>query len=102
LTLQQGGISIVSMYVTPLSIPQKVGAIFYGLAAGLGVAIATSVALCLLGVVIALFANYTRWIPSQPWLPLVGLEQGFLLGIVLGAIVCWRVWRTRLGETGTQ
>lgn len=91
-----------SMYITPLSTPQKLGAIFCGLAAGAGVALATSVTLCLLGTMVALLAEYTRWIPSQPWLPLVGLEQGFLLGIVLGAIACWRVWRARLGGVHTE
>ena len=67
-----------------------------------GVALATSAALGLLGLMVALFADYTRWIYSQPWLPLIGLEYGFLLGIVFDAIVCWKVIRSRLRGAPTQ
>jgi hypothetical protein len=91
------------MYVSPLTMPQKVGAVFSGLAAGAGVALATSAALCLAGVGVAEAGN-AGWIhlgEYQPWLPLIGLEQGFFLGIVLGAIVCWRVWTSRLGRLPT-
>jgi hypothetical protein len=28
----------------------------------------------------------------------MGLKYGLLLGIVLGSIVCWKVWRYRLGQ----
>ena len=92
-----------SMFETvPLSTPQKIGVIAYGLAAGVCTALATSVVLGLLGTMVALFAEYTRWIYSQPWLPLIGLEYGFLLGIVLGVIVCRKVIKARMGTTPTQ
>jgi len=86
----------------PVSTPQKIGIIVYGLVAGVCTVLITSAALGLLGLMVALFASYTQWIPSQPWLPLIGLEQGFLLGIVLGAIVCWKVIRPSLRGTPTQ
>jgi hypothetical protein len=92
------------MYVTPLSVPQRVGAVFCGLAAGIGVAVAISVALGLVGAAISLAGN-AGWVhlgEYQPWLPLIGLEQGFLLGLVLGAIVCWRIWRSRLRGTPAE
>jgi len=92
------------MYITPLSFPQKVGAVFCGLAAGLAVALAKSVGLGLVGTAISLAGN-AGWVhlgEYQPWLPLIGLEQGFLLGLVLGAIVCWRIWRLRLRGTPAE
>jgi hypothetical protein len=33
---------------------------------------------------------------SQPWLPIAGLEYGFLLGVILGAVVGWKLVRSRL------
>ena len=89
----------------PLSTPQKIGAIVYGLAVGVGTALGTSATLALLGLAISLFAQSTGWIhlgEYQPWLPLIGLEQGFLLGIVLGAIVCWKVITSRVRGTPVQ
>ncbi|MFZ0477749.1 MAG: hypothetical protein WAL71_01275 [Terriglobales bacterium] len=94
----------VSMYVSPLTMPQKVGAIFSGLVAGAGVVLATSATLCLVGIA-ASEAGNAGWIhlgEYQPWLPIIGLEQGFLFGLVLGAIVCWRVWRSRLGRVPSE
>jgi hypothetical protein len=32
----------------------------------------------------------------QPWLPIIGLEYGFFLGIVFGVIVGWKVCASRL------
>lgn len=86
-TLQPGG-------------PQKIGIVIYGLAAGLCTAFGTSAVLLALGIAISLFAQSTGWIhlgEYQPWLPLIGLEYGFFLGIVIGAFVCWKVCRSRLG-----
>jgi hypothetical protein len=53
------------------------------------VATLTSAALFLLGIA-ATFLGNIRWIhlgEYQPWLPLIGLEYGFPLGIVIGVIV---------------
>ncbi len=58
----------------------------------LEVAAGTSVALFLLGVA-ATFAGNMGWVhlgDYQPWLPLAGLEYGFVLGIVIGVIVAMK------------
>ncbi|MFY9948661.1 MAG: hypothetical protein WA261_20125 [Candidatus Sulfotelmatobacter sp.] len=55
-------------------------------------AILTSSALFLLGVVTSLAGN-KGWVhlgEYQPWLPLVGLEYGVPLGIIIGVIVAIR------------
>lgn len=55
----------------------------------LGVALLTSATLFLLGIVASLLGNM-GWLhlgEDQPWMPLIGLEYGFLLGIVIGIIV---------------
>ena len=80
--------------------PQKLGIVVWGLLLGIGTAFGTSAALLLLGIAISLFAQSTGWIrlgEYQPWLPLIGLEYGFFLGLVVGGVVCWKVWRLHLG-----
>jgi hypothetical protein len=55
----------------------------------LGVAVLTSAALFLLGIATSLLGNM-GWIhlgEYQTWLPLIGLEYGFPLGIIIGLIV---------------
>ncbi len=84
--------------------PQKVGAVVYGLVAGFSTALATSAALPLVGLAFSLAGNM-GWIhlgEYQPWLPLIGMEYGFLLRLVLGGFVCWRVWRSRLGKEPSE
>jgi len=52
-------------------------------------ALLTSAALFLLGLIVSLAGN-KGWIylgESLPWLPLIGLEYGFVLGIIIGMIV---------------
>jgi len=86
------------MWTLPYSAPQKLGIIIRGLAAGVGTAILTSACLFLIGLGLSLMGN-AGWIhlgESQPWLPIAGLEYGFLFGLVIGAIVCWKVWRSQL------
>ena len=89
----------------PLSTPQKIGIIVYGLTVGVCTALGTSAALCLLGTAITEFAQSTGWInlgENQPWLPVMGLTYGLLLGIILGVIVCRKVIRSRLRRRPTQ
>ena len=84
---------------------EKIGIVCYGLALGTCTALGTSAALLILGIAIALFAQSTGWIDLgkyQPWLPIIGLEYGFFLGIIIGACVCWRVWRSRFGKHSAQ
>jgi hypothetical protein len=88
------------MWTLSPSVPQKIGIVIYGLAVGLCTALGTSAVLLLLGIAISLFAQSTGWIhlgEYQPWLPMIGLEYGFFLGVILGAFVCWRVWLSHLG-----
>lgn len=52
-------------------------------------AVLTSAALFVLGVTITLVGNM-GWVSLgeyQPWLPLIGLEYGFVLGIAIGVVV---------------
>jgi uncharacterized protein YneF (UPF0154 family) len=45
------------------------------------------------------------WVPLgeyQPWLPIIGLEYGFFLGIIIGSVVCWKVCKSRLGKVPTE
>jgi hypothetical protein len=93
------------MYAIPLSAPQKVGVVLFGLAAGAGATVATAAASCLLGFMNSFLASYTGWPrlgKSQAWLPIVGLFSGFYFGIVVGGVVCWKVCRTRLGGPPTE
>ena len=87
------------MWTSPQSTLQKIGIVIYGLAVGVGTALGTSAAFLVLGTAISLFAQSTGWIhlgEYQPWLPIIGMEYGFFLGLAIGAFVCWKVWRTRL------
>jgi len=87
------------MGTSPQNALQKIGIIIYGLAAGVGAALGTSAAFLVLGIAISLIVQSTGWIhlgEYQPWLPIIGLEYGFFLALVIGAFVSWKVWRTRL------
>jgi len=86
------------MWTQPRNALQKIGVVIYGLMAGVGTALGTSAAFLVLGIAISLFAQSTGWIhlgEYQPWLPVIGMEYGFFLGLVIGAFVCWKLWRTR-------
>ena len=89
------------MWMLPLSTPQKIGVIFYGLVVGVGTTFGISAGLFLMGLTVSLFAQYTGF-PHlgeyQPWLAIAGLEYGFFLGIPVGAVVAWRVARSRLSD----
>jgi uncharacterized membrane protein len=86
------------MWISPQSPIQKIAIVIYGLVAGVLAAVGTSVVCLLVGISISLFAQSTGWIhlgEYQPWLPIIGLEYGFIPGVVIGVFVCWKVWRTR-------
>lgn len=86
------------MWFLPLSVPQKIGVVLYGFAAGLAAAIGTSIAGCLMGVVLALIDDNIGLIhlgEARPWMPITGLFYGFYIGIVVGLIVWWRVCASR-------
>ena len=78
--------------------PSKIGIVIYGLIVGVCIAFGTSAAFLVLGIAISLFAQSTGWIhlgEYQPWLPIIGMEYGFFLGLIIGSFVCWKLWRTR-------
>lgn len=84
------------MYTVPRGAHQKIGIVIYGFAVGVGTALGISAAFLVLGSAISLFAQSTGWIDLgayQPWLPIMGAEYGLFIGVVLGALVCWNVWR---------
>jgi hypothetical protein len=87
------------MWTLPQSpLQKKIGVVWYGLAVGVGTALCTSATLLLLGLTVSFIAQLTGWIhlgEYQAWQPVLGLEYGFFLGLVIGAFVCWKVWRTR-------
>jgi hypothetical protein len=87
------------MWISPQSPLQKIAIVIYGLVAAVPAAMGTSAVFLVLGIAVSLFAQSTGWIhlgEYQPWLPVIGLEYGFIPGVVIGAFVCWKVWRTRL------
>jgi hypothetical protein len=58
----------------------------------LGAGVLASTAFFLLGIATSLLGNM-GWIhlgEYQPWLPLIGLEYGFPLGIIIGVIVAMK------------
>ena len=77
--------------------PRKVGIIVYGLLAGFAAAMVFIVASVFLVAVASWFLSYTNWDPtgerSGP-LEIVVASYAFLPGIVLGAVVFWKVCRS--------
>jgi len=55
-------------------------------------AVLSSAALFLLALITIAVAGRMGWGLGEygPWLPLIGLEYGLLLGIIIGAIVSWK------------
>ena len=55
-------------------------------------AVLTSAALFLLALITISIAGRMGWGLGEngPWLPLIGLEYGLLLGVIIGAIVSWK------------
>jgi hypothetical protein len=76
----------------PLTTPQKVGIMVWGFLAFTCTAMGASAGCFVIGMGITL-AGRRGWVhlgEYQPWLPIIGLEQGLLLGLVVGAIVAGR------------
>jgi len=89
----------------PLSVPQKVGVIFYGLVIGVCAVMATMVASVILGCLVSVFLVVTHLAGNNGGGGFFLAEAtfyGFYLGIVVGMIVCWRVLRSRLGKVPTE
>jgi len=87
------------MYIMPLSVPQKVGVIFYGLAIGVCAVMATTVTAVILGFLVAVLLAAAHLAGNDGGAGFFVIEAafcGFYTGIVVGAIVCWKVCRSRL------
>jgi len=77
----------------------KVGAIVYGLAAGIATFIGVVFASASIGALLAWSSDSTGWIKLgeyKPWLPIIFGEYSVVPGIAAGAIVCWKIWKSRL------
>lgn len=91
---------------TVLSLPPsngtKVGAILCGLAAGASVVVVIVFSSFLLGILAALVAIHTPRInlgEYPPWLPFIFAECSVVPAVVVGAIICWKIWKSRLQRT---
>jgi hypothetical protein len=86
---------------------RKVWNVVYAVIASLCVAFLIGVGLFLLGAAIAWLSGPLGWRLGeyQAWLPLIGLEYGFVLGLIPGAIIGRRFYRSRMramSGPGTQ
>jgi hypothetical protein len=93
------------MYIMPLSVPQKVGVIFYGVAIGVCALIATMLAFVLLAFQASVFLIISHLAGNDggtAFLILQAAIYGFYAGIVVGMIACWHVWRSRLRKVPTE
>jgi hypothetical protein len=105
LTSPWGFITIIIMYLLPLSLPQKVGVILYGFLTGVGAIVATTVASVVLGCIVSVFLLYTHLAGNDGgagWFVIGAVFYGFYAGIVIGAIVWWRVCWSRLRKLPTK
>jgi len=89
----------------PLTGPQKVGVVFYGLAIGACAILATTVAAVILAFLISVILSVAHLGGHDGGGGFFIAEAafwGFYAGIVVGMIVCWRVWRSRLSRVPTE
>jgi hypothetical protein len=78
----------------------KLGSILYGLIAGTSALVGVILASFFLGALASLVFNLMRINPGgyAPWLPLAFAEYSTVPGIAVGAFVCWKIWKSRLGR----
>jgi hypothetical protein len=86
-----------------LSLPQrsgtKVGAILFSLGVGLAAVVGVVFTSVLLGAFIAWLFDSNGWTglgEYKPWLPIIFGEYSIVPGVVVGAVVCWKMWKSRL------
>ena len=91
---------------TVISLPPsgrtKVGAILHGLVAGISVVVVMVFVSFFLGVLAALIVIHTPRInlgEYPPWLPIIFVECSVIPAVVVGAIMCWKIWKSRLHHT---
>jgi hypothetical protein len=82
-----------------MTFTEKSGTIARGISVAAAVTVLTSAGLLVGGIAVSLFAQETGWVhlgEYQPWIPIIGLEYGFFLGLLAGIVTGWRVIRNRL------
>jgi zinc transporter ZupT len=86
-----------------LSLPQKsgtkVGAILYGLLVGISAVVVIVFGAFVLGALGSWVHIYRLWDDSgeyQAWLPIILGEYAIVPAIVVGAVICWKIWKSRL------
>jgi len=87
------------MFSLPQRSATKIGAILYGLMAGISVVIVVVIGAFLLGVFASWIHIYRLWSDSgeyHAWMPLIFGEYSIVPGLILGAVVCWKIWKSRL------
>jgi hypothetical protein len=80
----------------PPSNGTKAGAILYGLVAGTSVVVVMVFASFFLGVLAALIVIHTPQInlgEYPPWLPIIFAECSVAPAVVVGGIICWKIWK---------
>jgi len=93
------------MYIMPLTAPQKVGVVFHGFAIGACAVLATTVAAVILAFLISVVLSIAHLAGHDGGAAFFVAEAaflGFYAGIVVGMIVCWRVWRSRFSRVPTE
>jgi H+/Cl- antiporter ClcA len=91
------------MFSAPPNTGTKVGTIIYGICVGAVILIAVVLTSVLLGALIAWLFDANGWTglgEYRPWLPIILGEYSILPGVIVGAIVCWRIWKPRLRPSG--
>jgi hypothetical protein len=76
----------------------KVGAVLYGLVVGLSAVVLMVFSSFLLGLLATLVVIHTRLNLGEypPWLPIIFAECSVVPAVVVGAIICWKTWKSRL------
>jgi hypothetical protein len=80
-----------------LSVTRKVGSTVYGLLAGFATAMVFTIASVFVIALASWFLRYANWDPSGEWsgpLGIVLAYYAFLPGVIVGAVVCWKVWKS--------
>jgi hypothetical protein len=77
----------------------KLGTILYGLGVGFASLMGVVFTSVLLGVFIAWLFDSNGWTglgEYKPWLPIIFGEYSTVPGVVVGAVVCWKILKSRL------
>jgi hypothetical protein len=77
----------------------KLGAILYGLGLGLATLVGVVFTSFLLGAFIAWLFDSNGWTglgEYKPWLPIIFGEYSIVPGVIVGAVVCWKIVKSKL------